>query len=136
MGKRDDVDAMRSRIDALLGDPQKLVESMERAMENTGRQIEARQAQIEANAQKLQAETQALVGSKGYKVIAIDGRVGRRPARLYITTVSFRPGDGWAVSKIGYSADRAKAKELSTGAAMGVSEYLVRCGYTPHVENK
>lgn len=115
------------------GDVPKMMSAMEQAMENDTRHLEEERKRREAAVETFQA-TPAPVSR--YKIISIAGRVGRRPATLYITGVSFQDGPGYKVSKIRYGQDKAKAQEFSTMAATGISEYLIRCGYTPALEAK
>ena len=115
------------------GDAKTLFECLEIAAKNDAQRAEAETVRREEAVVAFQA---APVPTSRYKIISILGRIGRRPATLYISGVSFADGPGYKVSKIRYSADKSKAHEFSTIAATGVSEYLIRCGYTPSLDAK
>jgi hypothetical protein len=115
------------------GDTKAFAECLFTAMENDIKSAEVEHQRREAAVEAFQATP---APTSRYKIISIQGRIGRRPATLYITGVSFKDGDGYKVSKIRYGAEKAKAQEFSTMAATGISEYLIRCGYSPKLEAK
>ena len=115
------------------GDMKSLYEALEIATANDAQRAQEEEARRQAQLDAFKAETKPV---SRYKIIAIDGRVGRRRTRLYITGVSYKPGPGFKTSKISYNADKSKAHEFSTVAAESIAEYLIKCGYTPHIEAK
>ena len=114
-------------------DTKSLVECLETAMQNDTRRLAAEDVR---RAEQLDAFRAEAAPVSKYKIIALDGKVGRRLARLYVTKVSYKAGAGFAVSKLSYSEDKSRAQEFSTVAAQSVSEYLISCGYTPHLDTK
>ncbi len=125
--------ANRARTALRSGDVATFCECLETAAKNDALRAAVETARREAAVTEFAATP---VPTSRYKVISILGRIGRRPATLYISGVSFADGPGYKVSKIRYTADKSQAHEFSTVAATGVSEYLIRCGYTPTLDAK
>ncbi len=57
-------------------------------------------------------------------------------SRLYLSGVSFKPGDGFKVSRIRYTANRDQAMEFRAVASDGIARHLCDCGYAPRFEVK
>jgi hypothetical protein len=110
------------------GDSKRIWDLMEKAM---ARDTARAEAEIERRANAVAAFQATPTPGGRYKVISL---AAKRGGLLYVIGVSYKPGDGYAVSKVSYGPDRAKAMRFSTMAATGVSEYLIRCGYAPKLE--
>lgn len=86
--------------------------------------------------QRLAAERLAALAPAPTRA-AIKLSVKKRVARgswatvaAYVSSVSYRDGDGYKVSKFGFTENAEKALTFTKTAASGVAEYLVRCGYS------